>query len=103
MSENNTKSCKRCRQTKEIYKFFDENNEIKAICKDCRERTKFSKRQKREQYVAEILTTHKENAIPYQQLPDIIYESLLAVNGTEEDFLKNNNVQFTIEQILFLD
>ncbi len=89
--------------SKEIYKFFDDNNEIRATCKDCRKRTKFSKWQKCEQNVAETLTTHKENAIPYQQLSDIIYEHLLTANGTEEDFLKNNNIQFTIEQTLLLN
>jgi CMP-N-acetylneuraminic acid synthetase len=98
---DNTKSCKGCRQIKEIYKFFDNNKEIRATCKACRERTKFSKRQKREQNVAETFTTHKENAIPCQQLPDIIYEQLLIANGTEEDFLENNNFQFAIEQTLF--
>src|ERR1044072_186923 len=100
---DNTKSCKGCRQTKEIYKFFDNNKEIRATCKACRERTKFSKRQKREQNVAETFTTHKENAIPCQQLPDIIYKQLLIANGTEEDFLENNNFQFAIEQTLLLD
>jgi len=94
---DNTKSCKGCHQTKEIYKFFDDNNEIRATCKDCKERTKFSKWQKHEQNVAETLIIHKENAIPYQQLPDIIYEHLLIANKTEKDFLKNNNIQFTIE------
>ena len=40
MSENliNSKFCKGCRQTKKINDFFDKNNEMKATCKDCRER-----------------------------------------------------------------
>ena len=48
MAENrNSKYCKGCRKTKEENEFLSENNETKATCKDCRKRTKVSKRQKR--------------------------------------------------------
>ena len=80
-------------------------NKIKVTCKDCRNRTKVSKRQKREQITTEAhketLITHKENAILLQQLSGIIYKNLL-VKGKIEDSLENN-IQFAIEQTLILD
>lgn len=98
--------CKGCRKTKEENKFLSENREVKATCKDCRKRTKVSKRQKREQIIAktheDTFVTHKENAITLQQLPSIIYENLLLKNGIE-DSLENNNIQFTVEQTFILD
>ena len=48
---------KGCRQTKKINDFFDKNNEMKATCKDCRERNGASKRQKREQNAMENYCT----------------------------------------------
>jgi hypothetical protein len=108
MSEDliNPKFCKGCRQTKETNEFFSKNNEMKATCKDCRERNGAYKRQKREQNITEninkALITYKENAIPLQQLPSVIYENLLVVGGIE-DSLNDNDIQFTFEQTLLLD
>ncbi|RIA85566.1 hypothetical protein C1645_830569 [Glomus cerebriforme] len=84
MSENliNSKICKGCHQTKSLNEFLSKNNEMKATYND--------------------LLSHKENAISLQQLPGVIYKSLLVAGGIENS-LDDNNIQFTIEQILLLD
>ncbi|RIA85997.1 hypothetical protein C1645_878967 [Glomus cerebriforme] len=98
MSENliNPKICKGCRQ-RVLNEFLSKNNEMKATCNDCRERNGASKRQIREKNITENITevlSHKENAISLQQLPGVIYESLLVADSSntlsEEKTCKKN-------------